>query len=151
MATKASAGAPRIASPRVIGRFAGEFLVMCAAMCAGGGVLGAAVFGASSALGLDIVGSAPALAMLIVGINFAIAMGVLMAVQRHPWRHNLEMASTSVLAGALFAIADLAGLIRPETPLGWFSLFTLMCGPACVLMLIDMVFRFDHYTGRHAH
>lgn len=33
------------------------------------------------------------LSILILGINWAIAMGVWMAIRKHPLRHNLEMSS----------------------------------------------------------
>ena len=94
--------------------------------------------------------------MLVLGVDWAIAMGAWMALRRHPWRHNLEMSSTAIFAVALFAIASWAGLIKAQTTLGWFSLFTLMCGPACLLMGADMVFRYKHYTAAptahvHAH
>jgi hypothetical protein len=66
-----------------------------------------------------------------------------MRFRGHEWRPTLEMASTSIILAIL-----LVGL-------GWLSilprssLFDLLTRFVCPVMLIPMLFRLDHYTGRH--
>ena len=135
---------------RPAGRFVGELAEMCFAMCAGGIILNLAVFGAVGLAGhSNFAQRYPEVSMLVIGVDWAVAMGAWMAFRRHPWRHNVEMSSTAIVATALFATASSTGLIRVETTLGWFSLFTFLCGPACALMALDMLYRREHYTGSH--
>jgi len=134
---------------RSAGRFGIELMQMCAAMCLGGIVLNLAIFEVIALAGFpNFVQQHPETSMLILGIDWAIAMGTWMALRHHPWRHNLEMSSTSIVATGLFAIASWMGWFTPETTLGWFTLFTPMCGPTCLLMAADMLFRYKHYTSQ---
>lgn len=137
---------------RPAGRFAAQFVEMCAAMCVGGMALSFLFFGAAGLVGFpDLVQRFTPLSMLVLGINWALAMGIWMAVRGHAWRHNLEMSSTSIIVAILFMIGFWLGFVHVKTALGWFSLFALQCGPSCVLMAAYMLFRFDHYSGRVSH
>ena len=137
---------------RPAGRFGLQLAEMCFAMCAGGALLNIAVFATAGGLGYpDLAQRSTGLAMLIIGIDWAIAMAVWMAFRGHGWRHNIEMSSTAIVAALAFAFGTWAGVIQVAAPLGWFSLFALMCGPACLLMAADMLVRHKHYTGRPQH
>jgi hypothetical protein len=134
---------------RPAAHFGFEFIQMCFAMCAGGAILNLAVFYLIGLTGYpNLVQTRPEVSMLILGIDWALAMAVWMAFRGHPWRHNIEMSSTAVIATGLFALASWAGYIHVDTSLGWFSLFTLMCAPACLLMGADMLYRHKHYTSQ---
>jgi hypothetical protein len=135
--------------PVAIRRFVLHFLEMCAAMCAGGGVLNFAIFGAAASLGYpNLVAQAPELSILIVAFDLALAMAVYMALRGHPVRHNIEMSGSTVVGAVPFVGALWLGMI-PQTKLDdWPSLFVFMCGPLCLLMFLVMVVRFDHYGGR---
>lgn len=40
----------------------------------------------------------------------------------------------------------------PATGLpGWHSLFGLICGPACLIMMVEMLLSFNMYSGRACH
>lgn len=130
-------------------RFFIHFLEMCAAMCAGGIALNAGVFSAAAALGRpNLATEAPEIAVLIIAFNAALAMAVYMALRGHPVRHNVEMSGITLL-GAVPIIAALWIGLFPRFALdSWFVMFKIMCAPLCVVMLIVMLARFDHYSGR---
>jgi hypothetical protein len=141
---------------RPAGRFVLQFMEMCVAMCAGGIALDLIFF-----QGLALVGypnffqEDRELSILVLGINWAIAMGVWMAVRGHPWRHNIEMSSTAVVAAVLVIVAyRWFGFAPASKPPGWFGQVAFQCGPSCALMGAYMLFRYKHYTGNaehHAH
>lgn len=141
---------------RPIGRFALGFMEMCAAMCAGGLVLDFVFFQCAALIGYpNFFDQNFLISVLVLGINWALAMGMYMAIRGHPLRHNLEMASTSI-AAALILIAAYSwfGLVHKSVIPGWFGQFMFQCGPSCVLMGADMLFRYRHYAGsaeHHAH
>ena len=146
----------RTGSIRPIGRFAGEFFGMCAAMCVGGIVLGVAFFQGTALLGYpNFFEQNREISILVLGINWALAMGIYMAVRGHPWRHNLEMSSTAVAVALIVIAGNVWFGFAPATRVpGWFGQFIFQCGPTCVLMGADMLFRYKHYTGsadQHAH
>lgn len=141
---------------RPAGRFVLQFVQMCAVMCAGGIALDLIFFG-----GLALAGNSSffqenrELSILIVGINWAIAMGVWMAVRGHPWRHNIEMSSTSVITAVLLIGAYWWFGFAPATSTpGWFGQVMFQCGPTCALMGAYMLVNYKHYTGsagQHGH
>lgn len=141
---------------RPVGRFALGFLQMCAAMCAGGILLDFAFFQGAALVGYpNFFQQNFPVSVLVLGINWAIAMGVYMAIRGHPWRHNLEMSSTAVLA-ALLLIAGYSwfGFVHKTAVPGWFGQVLFQCGPSCALMGVYMLIRYKHYTGsaeHHAH
>jgi hypothetical protein len=141
---------------RPVGSFVLQFVEMCAAMCIGGIALDLLVFQGAAGLGYpDFFQENRDLSILIVGLNFAVAMGGWMAVGRHPWRHNIEMSSTAVVAAVLLIAAGWWFGFAPATTIpGWFGQVAFQCGPSCALMGVYMLFRHKHYTGRanhHAH
>lgn len=154
-----SLGAPDRTARRYlqpIGRFALQFMEMCAAMCAGGIALDLVFFQGLFLLRYpNFFQENRELSILIVGINWAIAMGVWMAVRGHPWRHNIEMSSTAVVVALLLIVAYWWFGFVPKTSIpGWFGQVLFQCGPSCVLMGVYMLFRYKHYTGsaeHHAH
>lgn len=141
---------------RPAARFALSFIEMCAAMCAGGAVLGFVFFQGAALIGYPKFFEQNFLvSVLVLGINGALAMGIYMAIRGHPLRHNLEMASTSIVAALILIPAySWFGLVHASTIPGWFGQFAFQCGPTCLLMGADMLLRFRHYTGGpagHAH
>jgi hypothetical protein len=142
-------GAYTVPLPVAIRRFVLHFLEMCVAMCAGGGVLNFVIFAAAASLGYrNLVTQAPELSILIVAFDLALAMALYMALRGHPVRHNIEM-SGSTIAGAVPFIGALWLGVLPQAQFDtWLSLFAFMCGPLCLLMLVVMAVRFDHYGGR---
>jgi hypothetical protein len=152
--TAAREGSGRYLRP--VGRFVLQFIEMCAAMCVGGIALDLVVFQGLALLGYpNFFQENRQLSILILGVNFAIAMGVWMAVRRHPLRHNIEMSSTAVVAAVLLIAAYRWFGLAPATTIpGWFGQVAFQCGPSCVLMGAYMLFRYKHYTGsaeHHAH
>jgi hypothetical protein len=138
---------------RRAGRFAVQFVEMCAAMCAGGIVLDLAFFQGAALLGFpNFFQQNRELSILILGLNWAIAMGVWMAVRGHPWRHNLEMSSTAVVAALSLVVAYWWFGFTPRTNApGWFGQFLFQCGPSCALMGAYMLLRLNHYAAGSMH
>jgi hypothetical protein len=138
---------------RPVGRFVLQFIEMCVAMCAGGIALDLVVFQGIAVLGYpDFFQQNRELSILILGVNFAIAMGAWMAVRHHPWRHNIEMSSTAVVAAVLLIAAGWwFGFAPATTTPGWFGQVAFQCGPSCLLMGAYMLFRYKHYTGIAGH
>ena len=132
-----------------IRRFTLHFLEMCVAMCAGGVALNVLVFGAAGSLGHpDLVARQPELAILIVALDLATAMALYMAVRGHSIRHNIEMSLSTFVGAIPFVAALRLGALPSESLESWPRLFAFMCGPLCLLMLLVMLVRFDHYGGR---
>jgi hypothetical protein len=135
--------------PTAIRRFALHFLEMCIVMCAGGAVLNIVVFGAAALLGnTNLVAQAPEPSILIIAVNLTLVMAGYMALRGHPVRHNLEMSGSTIVGGILLIGALWAGMFPQATLASWPSLFTFMCGPLCLIMLVVMAARFEHYGGR---
>ena len=153
MQARSAIGASRVHLIRPAGRFLVPFVEMCAAMCVGGLLLNLFFFGTAALVGRpDFAQTYVALSMLVIGVDWALAMLVWMAARGHTFRHSLEMAGTAVVVAAAFAFAETAGWLQPDLGYGWISLFTLMCGPACALMAIDMLAHARRYSARtHAH
>ena len=134
-----------------LGRFGLHFAEMCGVMCLGGIAIDFAVFQAAAAVGYDLAGTYPAVALAVIGIVWAVAMTVWMRARGHAWSHTLEMSATAIAVAGLFAVATGLGWIQTATPLGWVSLYFAVCGPACLVMALDMALRFKHYSGVGGH
>lgn len=134
---------------RPVGRFALQFMEMCAAMCVGGIVLSLMFFQGIAFIGYpNFFQQNFLLSVLVLGVNWGIAMGVYMAVRGHPLKHNLEMSSTAIVAALLLIAAySWFGLVHESAIPGWFGQFTFQCGPTCLLMGVDMLIHYKHYTG----
>ncbi len=140
---------------RPMARFGAEFLGMCAVMCLGGGMLIGAFFEGAASLGYpSLAREAPELSTLAVVVGLALPMVTYMAIRGHGRRHNVEMTLITFAMGILTIGVIWIGFI-PRDGLRWESLFGLVCGPACLLMFVQMLFNFDVYSGRgnheHAH
>jgi hypothetical protein len=135
-----------------VGRFLAELGGMCAVMCVGGTIVGFASFEAASGLGYpNLARQAPELSVLIIAVCLALPMAAYMAVRGHGRRHNLEMTGSTVGAGVLLAGLLWSGIIPASGLQTWHSLFGLVCGPACLLMIVEMLFSFGMYSGRARH
>ena len=127
-------------------RFVLHFLEMCVAMCLGGIVLSALVFGAAALLGHpDLRQTAPVLSTLVVSADLAVAMTVWMRFRRMAWRPTLEMAGATVLVGVLTVVGYQLGVIPDALMLQG------VCGTACVVMLPVMLLRFGMYAAPAHH
>ena len=140
--------APTIAAPeggiRQAARFLLHLLEMCVAMCLGGLVLSAVIFGAVALLGHpDLRQSAPGVSTLIISVDLAVAMTIWMRLRGMTWRPTLEMAGSAVVVGVLTVIGYLLG-VTPDT-----LMLQGVCGTACLAMLVVMLFRFRLYAESH--
>lgn len=118
-------------------RFPFEVMAMCAVMCVGGGLLSLAVFvglGASR-----LLPQWPSLAVLIVVVNLCVAMTIYMALRGRGWRHSVRMNAVTVAVGLVIMGAIWIGLLGPQALPTWGEVFMIVCGPACVVMIIQMI------------
>lgn len=140
---------PTTGTPEKVGRFALHTLEMCAVMCVSLGLLGLLAAGSAAALGFsDPRQTAPALSAVVVTLTLAGSMVAWMRFRRMAWRPTLEMAGSSVLAGAAMISGYSLGIVAAT------SLIPGVCGLACAAMIGVMLFRFPLYashTGHHEH
>ena len=135
-----------------VGRFLAELGGMCAVMCAGGGILSFAAFAAANGLGYpNLVQQSPYLSVVIITVCLSLPMAVYMAIRGHGWRHNLEMTATTVGVGVVVIGLLRSGVVATSGLHTWHDLFGLVCGPACLLMIVEMLFSFNMYSGRARH
>ena len=130
--------------------FVRHFLEMCAAMCIGGVILNGLVFVAGPALlGYpDLRQEAPELALLMLAFNYALPMAAWMRFRGMAWRPTLEMSGAMVGLAIVMIGLDWLDVVQQSSVRGWVFGF---CGPACVVMVIVMLFRLGLYTGRTGH
>ena len=134
---------------RHVGHFVLHFLEMCVAMCIGGVILNLLVFRAAALIGYpDLRQQFPALALLVIAFNYSLPMAAWMRFRGMAWRPTLEMSGTTIGLGVLLIGLAWLGIIPRSSLRGWELGF---CGPACVLMVVVMLFRLDLYTGRTGH
>ena len=65
-----------------------------------------------------------------------------------PWRPTLEMAGSTAVAGAVMITGYAVGVVPAS------ELTSGVCGLACLLVIVDMLFRFRlhaSHPARHAH
>jgi hypothetical protein len=135
-----------------VGRFLAELGGMCAVMCAGGGILSFAFFQVATGLGYPhLVQQAPELSAVIITACLAVPMAAYMAVRGHGRRHNVEMTGSTIAVGIVVISLLWSGVISASGLPGWHSLFGLICGPACLIMIAEMLFSFNMYSGRARH
>jgi hypothetical protein len=138
---------PRTVKPA--GRFLAELGGMCAVMCAGGGILSFAAFELAKGLGYpNLVQQSPEFSAFIVTVCLALAMAVYMAVRGHGLRHNLEMTGSTLAVGIVVIGLLWSGAISASGLHTWRDLFSMICGPACLVMIVEMVISFGMYSGR---
>jgi hypothetical protein len=135
-----------------VGRFLAELGGMCAVMCVGGSIASFASFQAASWLGYpNLVQQAPEFSAAIVTVCLALPMAVYMAVRGHGRRHNLEMTASTIAVGMVVIGLLASGAIAASGLQSWHSLFGLVCGPACLVMVVQMLISFNMYSGRVRH
>jgi hypothetical protein len=129
---------PRAVKPA--GRFRAELGGMCAVMCAGGGILSFAAFELANGLGYpNLVQQSPELSAFIIAVCLALAMAVYMAVRGHGRRHNLEMTGSTIAVGIVVTGLLWSGAIPASGLHTWRDLFAMICGPACLVMIVEML------------
>jgi hypothetical protein len=132
-----------------VGRFVAELGGMCAVMCVGGSILSFASFQVASWLGYpDLAQQAPELSVAIIAVCLALPMAIYMAARGHGRRHNLVMTGSTIAVGIVVIGLLASGVIAPNGPQNWYSLFGLVCGPACLVMIVEMLVSFNMYSGR---
>ncbi len=135
-----------------VARFLAELGGMCAVMCIGGSVLSVASFAIATALGYpNLAQQAPELSAAIVTACLAVPMAVYMAVRGHDRRHNVVMTSSTVGVGLVVIALLWSDAISTSGPQTWHSLFGVVCGPACLVMVVEMLLSFNTYSGRARH
>jgi hypothetical protein len=147
-ATKSSV----IRSVTPVGRFLAELAGMCAVMCIGGVALGFAAFEVADVLGYPSMAvQAPELSAAIITVCLALPMAVYMAVRGHGRRHNLVMTGSTILVGLVVIGLLWSGVISADGLQNWRSLFGLICPPACLVMVAEMLISFNMYSRRARH
>lgn len=74
-----------------------------------------------------------------------------MAVRGHGRRHNLVMTASTIAVGTVVIGLLASGVISAGSLVNWHSLFGLICGPACLIMIVEMLASFSMYSGRTRH
>lgn len=134
------------------GRFVAELLGMCAVMCVGGNLVSFAFFEGAKLLGYaNLAQQAPELSILAIAVALSLPMMIYMAIRGHGWRHNLVMSAGTFAVAILLIAATWLAFVPPGFFTSWKPVFGLVCGPACAVMFVVMLFSFDMYTGRAAH
>jgi hypothetical protein len=147
-----AAKSPVIRAVTPVARFLAELGGMCAVMCIGGGGLSLASFAIATALGHpNLAQQAPELSAAIVTVCLALPMAVYMAVRGHGRRHNLVMTGSTIGVGIVVIALLWSGAISASGPQTWQSLFGLLCPPACLIMVVEMLLSFNMYSGRAPH
>jgi hypothetical protein len=132
-----------------VARFLAELGGMCAVMCIGGSVLSLASFAVATALGYpNLAQQAPELSAAIITICLALPMATYMAVRGHGWRHNAVMTGSTIGVGIVVIALLWSGAISASSPHTWHSLFGLICPPACLVMVAEMLLSFNMYSGQ---
>jgi hypothetical protein len=135
-----------------VGRVLAELGGMCAVMCVGGSILSFASFQVASWLGHpDLARQAPELSVAIIAVCLALPMAIYMAARGHGRRHNLVMTGSTIAVGIMVIGLLASGVIATSGPQNWHSLFGLVCGPACLVMIVEMLISFNMYSGRARH
>ena len=126
--------------------FIRHFVEMCLAMCIGGIPLiilffwGAAQFGRP-----DLLQTSPEFSVLAVACILSLPMVAWMRIRGMTWRLTAEMSGATIAVGILIVGLGWLGVLSRT------SLFEWMKGLACPSMLVPMLLRLEHYTGRMDH
>ena len=130
---------------QLVARFGRHVLEMCAVMCVTLVLLGLVVTAAAAALGSpNPITSASALSAAVVTVALAGSMTVWMRYRAMAWQPTLEMAGSTIVAGALMLAGYAAGLVPAS------ELVSGTCGLACGAMIAVMLLRFRLYAS-HSH
>jgi hypothetical protein len=129
-----------------IGHFIWHFVQMCMACCIGGVTLSVLFFGGAALIGYpNLVQRFPELSTLVIAFNVSLPMAAWMRFRGMQWRPTLEMSGTTMVAGVLLIGLAWLGVVPRSSLVEWLT------GLACPVMLIPMLLRLDHYTGRMGH
>jgi len=143
---------PVVRAVTPVGRFLAELAAMCAVMCSGGILLSFASFEIARALGYpNLAVQAPELSAAIITVWLALPMAVYMAVRGYGRRHNVEMTGSTIGVGMVVIGLLWSGAISTGGLQTWHSLFGLICPPACLIMIVEMLIGFNMYSGRARH
>ena len=63
---------------------------------------------------------------------------------------RLEMTGSTIGVGLVVIGLLWFGVIPASGLQDWHSLFGLVCGPACLVMVVEMLISFNMYSGRAA-
>lgn len=123
-----------------------HFVEMCLAMCIGGITLIFLFFWGATQIGFpDLIHRFPALSIMVIAIILTAVMTVWMRIRGMSWRLTIEMSSTSIILGIFLIALSWLGAIPQSDMLEWVKRL------ACLVMLVPMLLRLDHYTGRMDH
>ena len=78
-------------------------------------------------------------------------MAVYMALRGHGRRHNVVMSASTLGVGMVVIGLLASGAIATTGLQNWHNLFGLICGPACLVMIVEMLISFNTYSGRAHH
>ncbi len=135
-----------------VGRFLAELGGMCAVMCVGGSIVSFVAFQTATWLGSpDLVRQSLYLSIAVVAVCLSLPMALYMAVRGHGRQHNLEMTGTTIGVGIAMIGLVSSGIISTSGPHTWRDDFGPICGPACLLMIVQMLISFNMYSGRAQH
>jgi hypothetical protein len=143
------AGSTSLPAGRAGARFGFEVMAMCVVMCASGEALSFATF---NGLGwASLVTSAPIVVAVLITAYLIVPMTVYMAIRGHAWRHTLTMDASTAAVGLLVMAGIAAGLLTTASLPVWHAFFGIICGPACVLMVVQMFRDRAMYGGTMQH
>ena len=143
--TTTAASPARDGPAQQVARFGLHVLEMCAVMCVTLALGGLVITAAAAALGSpNPITNAPAPTAAVATLALAGSMTVWMRYRAMAWQPTLEMAGSTIVAGALMLTGYAAGLV-PGT-----DLVAGTCGLACLAMIAVMLLRFRLYAS-HSH
>lgn len=96
----------------------------------------------------DLRQQSPELALLVIAFDFTLPMMLWMRFRGMAWRPTLEMSGATIGLAIVMIGLDWLDVVQTSTLRGLVFGF---CGPACVVMLVVMLFRLELYTGRSGH
>jgi hypothetical protein len=147
--TKQVSSAKKVQLPEVVMQgwhFVRHFIEMCLVMCIGGVPLIMLFFWGAAQFGYpDLLQQFPELSILVIAFILSLVMTAWMRFQGMGWRLTLEMSSTTIILGMVLVGLGWLGILPRNSELEWLK------GLACAVMLVPMLLRLDHYTGRMDH
>ena len=145
--TTTSTSPARDGAAQQAGRFGFHVLEMCVVMCVTLVLLVLVVLAASTVFDFaNPVRNAPVLSVVVVTVALASSMTAWMRYRSMAWRPTLEMAGSTVVAGALMVAGYTTGLVPASS-----ELVTGTCGLACLTMIGAMLLRFPLYASHGGH
>lgn len=134
-----------------VGHFILHFGEMCVVMCVGALGVNWLLFEGVGLISYNLRQEFPVAALLVVAFNFALLMAIWMRFRGMAWRPNMEMAGATLGLGIVLSGMYWFGIVAKSTLIEFQLMF---CFPACLVMLVVMLFRLDLYSGsmrHHAH